>query len=37
MSGFFGMVQDDRQSVNERLRQESAEALRFRGPDGMSI
>lgn len=37
MSGFFGIVREDGQHVSERLLEEAAEALRVRGPDGVSI
>ena len=37
MSGFFGIVREDGQPVSERSLEEVAEALRFRGPDGVSI
>lgn len=37
MSGFFGIVREDGQHVSERLLEEVAEALRVRGPDGVSI
>lgn len=37
MSGFFGILREDGQPVSERFLQEIAEALRFRGPDGVSV
>ncbi len=37
MSGFFGMVREDGKSVEQRLLDEIAERLSFRGPDGMNV
>jgi asparagine synthase (glutamine-hydrolysing) len=37
VSGFFGIVREDGASVEDRFLQRIADALRFRGPDGVSI
>jgi asparagine synthase (glutamine-hydrolysing) len=37
VSGFFGIVREDGKALGERLLQEIAEELRFRGPDGVSV
>lgn len=37
MSGFFGMLREDGAAVDPRLLERVAEALRFRGPDGVNV
>lgn len=37
MSGFFGMLRQDGESVDQELLEQIAEGLRFRGPDGVEI
>jgi hypothetical protein len=37
VSGFFGMIRDDGEPVDEQFLQKIAQALSFRGPDGTSV